>query len=299
MNINLIGVPIFLGCDIEGVDIAPNKLREKKIVDIITNNNHKVFDLGNIYVKDVNKTDKFSSHKKMKYIDTIIEVNTNLAHQVYNSVRLGDFPFIVGGDHSVGLGSIAGSSKHFDNLGVIWIDAHGDINTHETSPSGNVHGMPLAASMGIGHSELTNIYYSGIKVKKENVFIIGARDLDLGELNLIKDNNLNVWTMDYIKEHGIEQVIKELLNNLAEKNIKNVHLSFDIDCLDKSLVPGTGTPVENGFNIEITKYLLKNVLQTGFIKSMDFVELNALLDKDEKTASIAVDLIDYTFKYLK
>lgn len=299
MNINIIGVPIHLGCDINGVDLGPEKLREKDIIEVIKKNDHQVYDLGNIFVKEEKESDKFNSHEKMKYIDTILEVNTELAEKVYNSLSSDIFPFIIGGDHSLGLGSIAGASKYHPDLAVIWVDAHGDINTHETTPSGNVHGMPLAASMGLGHEKLVNLYFNDIKVKKDNVFIIGARDLDEGELQLIEKLNLNVWTTQDIKAKGIETVMLELQRRLKVQGIKNVHMSFDIDCLDKALVPGTGTPVAKGLNLYETKYILKDLLQTGLIKSMDFVELNTLLDEEESTVSIAIDLIDWSFKHLR
>jgi arginase len=299
MNINIIGVPIHLGSDVNGVNLGPEKLREKNIIEVIKNNNHEVYDLGNIFVKEEKESAKYNSHKKMKYVDTIIDVNKELAEKVYSSLNSGVFPLIIGGDHSLALGSISGASKYYEDLAVIWIDAHGDINTHETTPSGNVHGMPLAASMGLGHEKLVNLYYQGIKVKKENVFIIGARDLDEGELKLIEELKLNVWTTQDIKLKGIETVMADLQGRLKVREIKNVHISFDIDCLDKSLVPGTGTPVAKGLNISETKYILKDLLQTGFVKSLDFVELNALLDKDDSTAAIAIDLIDCIFKNLK
>jgi arginase len=299
MNINLIGVPIYLGSDIKGVNLGPEKLRERDIISVIKKNNHVVYDLGNIYVKEEEESNKFSSHKRMKYIDTIVEVNSNLAHQVYTSHTSGCFPFVVGGDHSLGLGTIAGSSKYYSDLAVVWVDAHGDINTHETSPTGNVHGMPLAAAMGIGYEKLINLYYDGIKVHSDNVFIIGARDLDEGELQLIEKLNLNVWTTEDIKTKGVEKVMEEVQQQLNKRAIKNIHMSFDIDCLDKSLVPGTGTPVEYGLSVNEARYILKDLLQTGLIKSMDFVELNAMLDNEDVTADLAVDLIDWCFKNLK
>lgn len=298
MNINIIGVPLYFGSDIAGVNLGPDKLREKDIVSVIKKNNHEVYDLGNIDVEEVEENSKFSSHEKMKYLDNIVKVNALLAEKVYHSLLENCFPLVIGGDHSLGLGSISGASKHFDELGVIWIDAHGDINTHETTPTGNIHGMPLAAAMGIGHEKLVNLYYKGVKVSSDNIFIIGARDLDEGELQLIERLNLNVWTTEDIQKSGISPVMTEVLERLHAQGLKNIHISFDIDCLDKALVPGTGTPVENGLTIEEAKYILKSLLQTGLIKSMDFVELNALLDRDDSTAGIAVDLIDWTFKNL-
>lgn len=299
MNVNLIGVPIYLGSDKKGVNLGPEILRERDIIKIIKKNNHTVYDLGNIYVREVSEDKKFSAHAKMKYIDTIIEVNTNLAHQVYTSLQSGCFPFVIGGDHSLGLGSIAGSSKLYKDIAVIWIDAHGDINTFETSPTGNVHGMPLAAAMGFGYPQLVNLYYKGIKVKKENVFIIGCRDLDEGEKKLIKELNLKVWTTNDILEKGCEAVTADLISKLKQCNAEHFHVSFDIDCLDKALVPGTGTPVSHGLYVSEAKCILKSVVETKLVNSMDFVELNSILDKENKTVDTAIDLIDWVFKYLQ
>lgn len=298
MNINLIGVPIFFGSDKKGVELGPNKLREKNIVNVIRNHNHKIFDLGNLHVDDVPDERKFSFHPNMKYLEPIIETNRNLAHFVFSSLKSGSFPFIVGGDHSLGLGSISGASKYFDNLAVIWVDAHGDINTYETSPSGNVHGMPLAAAMGYGYDELTNLYYEGKKVKSENVFLIGARDLDAGEQAMIKNMNLNVYSTEDIKNKGIESIMNSVYEKLKSNNVSSVHLSFDIDCLDSSLVPGTGTPASHGMDLAEGKYLIKSLMESKLVKSMDLVELNPLLDKEDTTANLVMELIDYTFTYL-
>ena len=180
-----------------------------------------------------------------------------MAHSVFSALTSNSFPFVVGGDHSVGLGSISGSSKFHNNLAVIWVDAHGDINTHETSPSGNSHGMPLGAALGVGDSSLVNVYYDGPKVKPENVFIIGARDLDEGEIKLAEELSLGLYTMDHIRKVGLESIIEEISSKINNSNIDGVHLSFDIDALDKSLVPGTGTPVENGFSLDEGKLIIQ------------------------------------------
>lgn len=299
MVVNLIGVPLFYGSDRKGADFSPNKLREKKIIEIIHNNKHKVYDCGNIYIPQVTDGEKYSFHPKMKYLDPIVDVDTNLAQVVYTSVSSGFFPFMIGGDHSLGLGSICGASKYYKNLGVIWVDAHGDINTDKTSYSGNVHGMPLAAAMGIGPSALTDIYYQGRKVNPENVFIVGARSLDEGEIELIKEKNLNIYSTKCIEEKGINSVLDEIDKKLHENKVDAVHLSFDIDCLDSSIVPGTGTPVVNGMTLHDAKYLLKYLMNTKLVKSMDLVELNTLLDKEDETANLVLDLVDWTFKYLQ
>ncbi|KXZ39112.1 arginase [Alkalithermobacter thermoalcaliphilus JW-YL-7 = DSM 7308] len=299
MNINIIGVPLFYGCDKQGPQYAPDKLRENNLIDILQKHNHKVFDLGNIHVPSADSDSKFLYHRNMKYVNSIVTVNTNLAHLVNISINNNDFPLIIGGDHSLSIGSIAGVSKAFKNIAVIWLDAHADINTHETSPSGNVHGMPLGASMGIGHEDLTNLYYKETKVRPENVFILGARDIDSGEIDLIKEKNINVYSPEKMRKIGIENLVDFILDKLKESDVDAIHLSFDMDFIDSSYVPGTGTPVNNGFNVDETKLLLRKLAQTGMIKSMDFVELNTLLDENDKTLNLAIEILDSVFECIK
>lgn len=298
MNVNIIGVPMYYGADKKGPEFGPDKLREKKIQGLIRQHGHVVYDMGNLYVPEVKEYNKYFSHPNMKYLDAIIDVNTNLAHSVYASHQSGSFPLVVGGDHSLGLGSISGSSRAHKNLAVIWMDAHGDINTHDTSSSGNIHGMPLAKAMGIGYEDLANVYFEGVKVPKENVFIVGARDLDEGEIELIEREQLNVITADEIHEKSIETVWEEINAKLVAQGVEAIHLSFDLDFIDSAFVPGTGTPVPGGMDVAQTKFMLKSIASTGMVKAMDFVELNVLLDRNDTTAELAADLINWTFKHL-
>lgn len=299
MNISLIGVPMFFGSDKKGADFGPKKLREKNIVEVLNRNNHTVYDCGDIYVENIKDQQKYEYHSTMKYLKPIVEVNRNLSHQVYSALCSKSFPLIIGGDHSLGLGSISGVSKYYKNIAVIWIDAHGDINTHETSPTGNVHGMPLAAAMGLGYSDLIDLYYKGIKVKPENVFIIGARDLDDGETELIKEHNMTVYSTEDVQRIGVKEMMEVIYSKLKDNEIDAVHLSFDIDCIDPEFVPGTGTPVRHGMNVIEAKYILKYLMETQLVKSMDFVELNPKLDQDDKTADLCIDLLAWTFGYLQ
>lgn len=297
MNINLIGVPLKYGCDRDGVQYGPDTLRKHKIIDLIKANGHIVYDLGNITIPQIPDNKKYIGHPNMKYLHPISEICNNLAEKVYSSLKNGYFPFIIGGDHSLSIGSIAGASKNFKEMAVIWIDAHSDINTHKTSPSGNIHGMPLAASMNIGHPALTNIYYNGQKVKPENVYLIGIRDMDPGEVELAKNIKLNLYTMETIRKEGLENILHTIIKNIKLSDVDGVHLSFDIDVLDKSIVPGTGTPVENGFNIEEGKIILNTILKENIITSMDFVELNPVLDKtNEITVKTSIEILKHTFK---
>ena len=299
MKLSVIGMPIFYGCDRAGVEKGPKALRENNLINILEKN-HVVYDFGDVDVEVVTSDCKYSANSKMKYLNQVVNANNRLASKVFSAINDGLIPFTIGGDHSLALGSIAGTSRYYGNdLGVIWIDAHGDINTDETSPSGNIHGMPLAASMGIGYKDLTSIFFDEQKVKPENVFIIACRDLDKGELELIDKLNMNVWNMDYIKENSIDIVIDELLNKIREKNIKNIHLSYDIDCLDPKYVPGTGTPVDDGLTFEESHRLLRSVLNTSLIKAIDFVEYNPDIDIDNKTSETCIELLNIFSDELK
>jgi arginase len=292
MNINIIGVPLFYGCDKPGVELGPDTLRKNGLVDIFSKK-HNVNDLGNIIVNNVHSKDKFIHNKKMKYLNEILDSSELLAKSVWDSLENDRFPLVIGGDHALALGSVAASGEFYkDDYAVIWVDAHGDLNTETTTPSGNVHGMPLAASMGIGYESLTSIFSKNIKVSMENVFIIGARDLDEGELDLIKANNLNVWTMDAIKEKGLETCLKEVLETINKKNINNIHLSFDIDSIDPSFVPGTGTPVDDGLTLEGGEKIIRSLLETKKIRSMDFVEFNPLLDLHNTCLNSCISLLN-------
>jgi arginase len=298
MKINVIGVPLNLGCDREGVEKAPNHLRERGLMKLVRANNHRAFDLGNLYVPPVSKADKFARSNSMKYLDAIVEVNNNLAELVYDTLRGGAFPLVIGGDHSLGLGSASGVGKCFDDFGIIWLDAHGDINTDVTSPSGNIHGMPLSALMGMGSEELVNVYAPGNKVAPQNVFLVGTRSLDEGESELIKREHLSCYTMDAIREKGIGFVAEDIKLKLKERKIRNVHFSIDVDSIDPHYAPGTGTRVDNGLSPDQCFEFIDHILSTNLVKSMDLVELNPELDIDESTTNLCLKLIDYITKQL-
>lgn len=293
MKINVIGVPLNLGCDRAGVERAPNYLRERGLMQLIRSSGHRAFDLGNLYVPPVSEADKFARGKSMKYLDAIVEVNNNLAELVYDTLRGGAFPLVIGGDHSLGLGSASGVGKCFDDFGIIWLDAHGDLNTGETSPSGNIHGMPLSALMGMGNEELVNVYGQGHKVDPRNVFLVGTRSLDDGEQMLIRRERLSVYTMQTIRLKGIGFVAEDIKRKLKERKIRNVHFSMDVDCIDPRFAPGTGTRVNEGLMPDECRDFLDHILATNLVKSMDVVELNPDLDVNEQTTRLCLQLIGY------
>lgn len=298
MAVHIIGVPMNHGTDKLGSDLGPDKLRELNIENSLREMGYYVCDLGNIEVPEVENDHIHRYDDKLKYYDVVIDTNTKLAFKAYESISNGNFPLILGGDHSLGLGSIAGISKHIKNLGVIWIDAHGDMNTHETTLTGNIHGMPLAASMGKGPDKLVNLFEHRVKIKDENIVHLAGRDLDPGEIDLINFSKVTAYTMEDINKQGLEKVIQKSLNYLKDR-VDAIHVSFDIDSIDSSYVPGTGTPVAEGLTVEEAKRILGEIAASGMMVSLDFVELNPLLDNNNETANVSMELLKCVFENYK
>lgn len=291
-QISIIGVPMDMGQKRRGVDMGPSAIRYAGIVERLENLEYVVHDLGDIVVK--HKVNDYFNKDDINNIEIVAEINEVLASKVDDIVEKGRFPLILGGDHSIAIGSIAGIAKHYSNLGVIWYDAHGDLNTMETSPSGNVHGMSLAASLGLGDESLTNILQYSPKVKAENIVIIGARQLDLGEKELIKRLNIKVYTMHEIDRLGMTKVMEESIAYLKDKT-DGVHLSLDLDGLDPVDAPGVGTPVLGGISYRESHLAMEILAESGLITSAEFVEVNPILDERNKTATVAVALMGSLF----
>ncbi|WP_297437854.1 arginase [uncultured Clostridium sp.] len=298
MKIDVIGIPLHYGCDRFGVEKGPVKLRENGVIDILSKHGNKVHDLGDLIVPEKPVSKKFAAGSTMKWVDEIVTSNENLAQAVYSSIKAGAMPFTLGGDHALGLGTTAGAAKAFgDDYGIVWIDAHGDINTAESSPSGNIHGMPLAAAMGFGADELKNIYFEGKKVDPKNVYLLCQRDLDAGEVELIKEHNMNLWTSEDVRTRGIDAVMAEVTSKMNASGINNFHISFDIDSMDSNLVPGTGTPVMDGVTIPDTKVMLGKLFATGKIKAFDFAEYNPGLEYVTTTDN-CLKVLEYISKFM-
>ena len=293
MKIELIGFPMFYGCDKPGVEQGPDMLRENGLVELFKKNNIEISDKGNIAVELVGTDKKYAGHETMKYLKQVVEGNERLGKEVEDTLNHGKMSFVIGGDHSLGLGSLAGvKASYKDDFAVIWIDAHADLNVTESSPSGNIHGMPLGASAGLGDDVLVSLYAEGQKVKPENIYILGLRSVDEGEEVIIKENGINIWRMTDIRERGMSAVISELLTKLEKSGIKRIHLSYDIDSLDKKLVPGTGTPVEDGLLMEESKELVSAIIRTGHVGSVDFVEFNPVIDKNNITLHSCLSMLE-------
>ncbi|WP_050613684.1 arginase [Bacillus testis] len=291
-HISIIGVPMDLGQNRRGVDMGPSAIRYAGIVEKLEALQYTVEDLGDIAIFPV--ADEKEGQEKIKNVTTVKAVSWDIARKVDETVENGSFPLLFGGDHSIAMGSIAGIAKHYKNLGVIWYDAHGDLNTMETSPSGNAHGMPLAANLGLGHHDLTHILDYSPKVKPENIVIIGARSLDEGEKQLIKEKNIKVYTMHEIDRMGMTKVMSETIGYLKE-TCDGVHLSLDLDGLDPSDAPGVGTPVMGGISYRESHLALEMLAEADIITSAEFVEVNPILDERNKTAITAVELMGSLF----
>ncbi|MBA2943991.1 arginase [Paenibacillus sp. CGMCC 1.16610] len=228
--------------------------------------------------------------KNLKYLAEVIDINTRLAEQVSKAAEQGQFPLVIGGDHSIAIGTLAGLSGHYTNLGVIWIDAHSDLNTADTSPSGNIHGMSLAISLGMGHPLLTGIKGAQAKVKPENIVLIGSRSLDEGEKKLIRSLGIRCYTMHDIDRKGMATVMQDAIAYISGKT-DGVHVSFDVDSLDPLEAPGTGTAVKGGLQFREAHLAVEMLHEAGIVTSAEFVEVNPLLDDNNKTSHLAVGLI--------
>ncbi|WP_273130941.1 arginase [Bacillus weihaiensis] len=292
-HISIIGVPMDLGQSRRGVDMGPSAIRYAGVVERLEDLDYEICDCGDIEIGR-RETQEEAAGEKLKHLKAVSEASEKLASSVDKVIEKGSFPLVFGGDHSIAIGTLAGVSKHYHNLGVIWYDAHGDLNTADTSPSGNIHGMPLAVSLGIGHPALTNILDYSPKVKPENIVIIGARSLDEGERVLIREKGIKVYTMHEIDRLGMTKVMEEAIEYLKERT-DGVHLSLDLDGLDPSDAPGVGTPVLGGISYRESHLAMEILEESKIITSAEFVEVNPILDHGNKTAGVAVALMGSLF----
>lgn len=275
-----------------GVDMGPSAIRYAGVVERLEGLSYKIEDKGDIEIGRANREEEAANN--LRNLKAVSEASVKLSDQVDEAIKSGSFPLVFGGDHSIAIGTLAGVSKHYENLGVIWYDAHGDLNTGETSPSGNIHGMPLAVSIGIGDEALTRIGGYTPKVKPENIVIIGARSLDQGEKELIKEKGIKVYTMHEIDRLGMTKVMEETIEYLKERT-DGVHLSLDLDGLDPHDAPGVGTPVIGGISYRESHLAMEMLAESEIITSAEFVEVNPILDEKNKTATVAVALMGSLF----
>lgn len=291
-KISVIGFPIDLGSGRRGVDMGPSALRIADLENKLRNLGYVVEDLGDIFIEIMEKQE--IGNPKLRYLKEVLKTSQTLAEIVEEELNKGNFPLCIGGDHSMALGTIAGIAAHCrkekKSFGVIWIDAHADMNTDETTPSGNIHGMPLAASMGLGHKSLVDFYGFAPKLKPENCALIGIRSVDETEKQNIKKLNPAVYTMSDIDKLGIHRVITKVLRQFR-KQVDHIHVSFDVDSVDPSVAPGVGTPVKGGLSYREAHLLMETIAECGCMSSLEVTEVNPVLDIQNNSAVFAAELI--------
>ena len=282
-DIRLIGVPMDLGQDSRGVDVGPSALRYAGIAERLRYLGHTVEDLGNIPT-----VLQSSLAADDDYVEPIWSTCSLLYDMVRQTLAQGAFPLVMGGDHSIAIGSIGGAT-HDAPKGILWIDAHADFNTPASSPSGNIHGMPLAVLCGSGSDKLINVGRLGPKLNSEDIAIIALRDLDTEERRILHESKLGIYTMRDIDERGIGEVTKSALKQL--KHCDGLHVSFDVDSIDPFFAPGVGTPVEGGLQPREAHLLMELIAEDGRIESAEIVEINPIIDERNRTAELATSLL--------
>lgn len=295
-TVHVIGVPMDLGSGRRGVDMGPSAIRIAGLHERLAALGHTVVDDGDLDIHNMEELKVGDLHAR--YLAEIARANRALAALVQRVVRRGHFPLILGGDHSIAVGTVSGLSAlgraRGRKLGVLWVDAHSDINTPGTSPSGNVHGMPLAALLGLGPGALTSIGGRFRKVAPENVALVGIRSVDEGERTHLRKLGVHVYTMADIDRDGIHIVMEKAIENVTRET-DMVHVSFDLDSVDPSLAPGVGTPVKGGLDYREAHLVMESLAGAGVMTSLELVEVNPILDDRNRSAQFAVELIESAF----
>jgi arginase len=295
-KISVIGVPLDLGQSRRGVDMGPSAVRVAGLEAHLESLGHQVEDAGNVSVSQAEQRHEGDPHAK--YLSEITSTCAELANCCIEALEHDEIPISIGGDHSIAAGSVSGVAeffrRHGQRIGLIWLDAHTDINTPATSPSGNVHGMPLASIMGLWASELQGMFGWSPKVCPENCVIIGVRDVDTRERENIRRAGIHVFTMRDIDERGMRAVMQEALR-LANLNTTGYHVSLDMDWIDPEDAPGVGTPVRGGATYREAHLAMEIIADDAHMTSLDIVEVNPVIDEHNRTADLAVELASSAF----
>jgi arginase len=286
-EVAIIGAPLDLGQGRRGVDMGPSAMRYAGLEERLTSLGYTVRDHGNVETAVPEAT--AVRDERARFLPEIKETCERVAAKVMEEVRAGAIPLVLGGDHSVALGTLGGLAAAHGPGGVLWIDAHGDINTPETSPSGNVHGMPLAAALGLAGDGFESDSWPLPAVVSRRVVILGLREADVGERELLREAEVRVFTMSEIDRIGVERAVHEALDRVAGSGF--VHASLDMDALDPELAPGVGTPVRGGLTYREAHLLLELVAESALVGSLEVVEVNPILDRENTTALTAVELV--------
>lgn len=281
-----------LGAGRRGVDMGPSAIRVAGLNQSLMLLGYDVIDAGNVHVPPPEAIPQINP--RARFLPHIAIASTELAEMVETALAEGAMPIILGGDHSIAIGSVAGVSSFYrkqnQKIGLIWLDAHTDINTPETSPSGNIHGMPLAALLGYGAKELTHVAGFAPKVLPEHSVVIGARSVDPGEREMIRSLGVRVFTMSELDERGLANVIEEAVN-IASRNTAGIHVTMDMDFIDPFYAPGVGTPERGGATYRESHLAMEKIAASGCVLSVEITEVNPLFDTSNQTATLAVELI--------
>jgi len=296
MIVHLLGVPMDLGSGRRGVDMGPSAIRIAGVADRLTELGHKVVDEGDIVIKNMEELKV--GDERARYLGEIARAAAVIARKIGRIMGLGHFPLVLGGDHSIAVGTVSGIAAHAQRqdqrVGLLWVDAHGDINTPETSPSGNIHGMPLAALLGFCAGDLTGVAGPPPKVHPANVALVGIRSLDAGEKKRLKETGVQVHTMSDIDRHGVHRIMQKALARVTD-GTDYVHVSFDLDAVDPTVAPGVGTPVKGGLDYREAHLIMEVLADAGVMTSLEMVEVNPILDQGNASAAFAVELVQSAF----
>jgi arginase len=290
-NIEIIGVPVDLGAGRRGVDMGPSAIRVADIESRLEQLGHRVHDSGDLDVM-IPETQRVGEDT-LRYKAPILAICDALRKSVQAALKKKRLPLVLGGDHSIAIGSVAGTALHHahqgESIGLIWFDAHGDANTPATTPSGNIHGMSLAVSLGMGDHDLVNLGGRAPKVQARNTVLIGIRDIDAGERENLKKCGVTVYTMRDLDERGMRDVVDEAIR-IASDGTSGIHLSFDLDVVDPEDAPGTGTPVWGGITYREAHLAMEMLADRAQIVAVDLVEVNPVLDTQNMTGILAAEL---------
>jgi arginase len=276
--------------------MGPSAIRIAGVAARLTELGHRVVDDGDVVIKNMEELK--IGNERARYLPEIARASAIIARKVKRIIGLGHFPLVLGGDHSIAIGTVSGLAAFAQNqgkkVGVLWVDAHGDINTPETSPSGNIHGMPLATLLGFGASELTSIGGAPAKIAAANVALVGIRSLDSGEKKRLKETGVQVHTMSDIDRHGVQPIMKKALARVTD-GTDFVHVSVDLDAVDPAVAPGVGTPVKGGLDYREAHLIMEIIADAGVMTSLELVEVNPILDECNASAEFAVELVQSAF----
>ncbi|HUJ39296.1 MAG TPA: arginase [Candidatus Acidoferrales bacterium] len=291
-KIRIIGVPMDLGASRRGVDMGPSALRVGGLAQQLKSMGHQVEDIGNVLVKQ--PEEQHYGEKRAKYMAEIVETAKGVSQIVEKTLDDGLIPLVMGGDHSVAMGTIGGVSSFFrkkeKRIGLLWLDAHADMNTPESSPSGNIHGMPLAAIAGYGPDDLTQLAGPKPMVNPHNICIVGVRDIDAKERRIIKESGVHAFTMRDLDERGMREVMAEAIR-FASDETDGIAVSLDLDFVDPADAPGVGTPVRGGVTYREAHLAMEMIADTRSVVSLEVVEVNPVIDQHNQTALLSIELV--------